>query len=117
MNIDTNEANANDPGGTRTELPVYSPKEALKHDLRNIDVPENATVFLSPNTEGLRDCFARVRIRTLEDVQLLGFIPRGLATEKLHSAIQADDEEARKLTYSSYSPSRETCHCDREQSP
>jgi hypothetical protein len=94
-----------------TSIKLCTAKEALRHEARNIVVPENVDLTLSPSHPELLNYFVRVPLKTYEDLQLLGFVPRKLSEEKVRQAIAADDEEAYKLsgTLSPQAPS--DCEC------
>ena len=72
-------------------------KEALKLELRPIEVPEGAEVVLSPTDPEYASSFARVRIQSYEDLQTLGLVPRRLAEDKVRQALAADDSEVYEL--------------------
>lgn len=88
-----------------------SAKEALKHDLRSIDVPEDTTVLLSPTSRDFADCFLRVHLRSYEDLQTLGFVPRGLSEENVRKAIAGDDDETYKMAQTTFCQVRHDCDC------
>jgi len=84
-------------------------REALTRNPRNIEVAENSELSLSPAHPELAECFAKVRLRNYEDLQLLGFVPRKLAEDRIRGALKADDDEVYRIASASTSaPS----HCD-----
>jgi hypothetical protein len=68
---------------------------------------------LSPAHPELAESFAKVRLRNFEDLQLLGFVPRKLAEDKIRSALRADDDEVYRIASASTSaPSSSHCDCN-----
>lgn len=86
-------------------------KDVLRLELRPIEVPENQTFVFSPANHDYASCFARVRLRSYEDLRILGFIPRKLAEEKIRQAIAADDAEAFDLAGKMLRDSGGDCGC------
>ncbi len=87
-------------------------KEALRHEVRQIVVPENAELLLSPSHPELANFFVRVHLKSYEDLQLLGYVPRRLHEEKVRQAITADNEEVYRLASSMASQlSPPDCEC------
>jgi hypothetical protein len=60
-------------------------------------VPDNAEVVLSAANREFASFFARVRLKSYADLQLLGFVPRRLAEDKVRQAMATDDEDALRL--------------------
>lgn len=93
------------------EIILVSPKEAIRREARTIEVEENTEFLLSPENRELASYFSRVEIKSYKDLQILGFVPRGLAEEKVRNAIAADDNEVYKIAISlPYEPAR-NCNC------
>jgi hypothetical protein len=92
------------------DVKSYSARELLEREGRTIEVPENSEVVLSPANPEYADSFARVRLQSFEDLQLLGFVPRRLSPEKVRTAMAADDAEAFKLATATPVPPP-PCHC------
>jgi hypothetical protein len=95
------------------EVKVLTAKEALRQDLRDLEVPAGATVMLSPYEREFADYFVRVPVKSFDDLQTIGLVPRGLAEDKVRRAIAADDEEAYKIAQTilaNYS-ARGGCEC------
>ena len=78
------------------EIAVVSAAEALRQDLRDVEVPAGQSVMLSPYEREYADCFARVAVRNYDDLQTLGLVPRGLSEDRVRRAIADDDEETYK---------------------
>lgn len=97
------------------EVKLYSAKEMLRREARNIEVPENAELLLSPSHPELASYFAQIRLQSYEDLQLLGFVPRKLSEEKIRRAIAADDDEVYKIA-SAAPQVTHACECMNEVS-
>jgi hypothetical protein len=89
------EAPARDP----TAAKVISPREALARELKPLAVAAGADVVFSPYEREYEDYFARVSVSTFDDLKTLGFVPSGIAEEKVRRAIATDDEETYKLAH------------------
>lgn len=97
------------------EVKLCTAKEVLRREVRQIVVPENAELLLSPSHPELAHCFVRAHIKSYEDSQLLGFVPRKLSEEKVRQAIAADNEEVFRLASSIVSQlSPHNCECQNE---
>lgn len=79
---------------------VLNVREALNQKPKRIEVPEEMELYLSPDEEEYSDSFSRIHIKTFEELQLIGYVPRGLSRDKVRAAIQTDDAEAYKLAVS-----------------
>lgn len=90
---------------------VFTPREALSQKPKKIDVPEGTELFLSPDEEEYKDSFSRIHIKSFEDLQLVGYVRRGLSGEKVLAAIQSDDAEAYKLAASQPQAAAHDCGC------
>ena len=90
------------------EIKLCTAKDVLKREASRIEVPENAEMLLSPTNREFASYFSQVEIKSYEDLQLLGFVPRRLSEEKVRQVITADDDEVYKVAYSSMS--QETAH-------
>lgn len=82
------------------EVKLCTAKEALRHEVRQLVVLENAELRFSPSHPELADYFVRVHLKAYDDLQLLGYVPRKLSEEKVRQAITADNDEAYKLASS-----------------
>lgn len=93
-------------------LPVYHPEEALRRDLVDLLVDDEAEMQLAANRSECRDYFARVHANSVHDLQILGLVPRGLREEELKQAMSQDDraafETAREISSRGVAPS---CAC------
>lgn len=96
---------------TCAEVRVLAAKDALRLELRPIEVPENAELLLSPAHPEYAPSFARIRLRSYEDLQTLGLVPRRLAEEKVRQAIAADDAEVYELSGKMLQQSVRDCSC------
>lgn len=83
---------------------------ALGRKARRVEVPENTELLISPADPEFAGSFSRVQVTSYGDLQLLGFVPRKLAEEKVRHAMAADDDEVYKLA--SNMPSSFTRNCD-----
>ena len=96
------------------EVRLLTPKDVLRLEPRPLDVPENAELLLSPTNPEYASCFARVRLKSYEDLQALGFVPRTLAEEKVRQAMAADDDEGYDLAGKMLQQASGECACSRE---
>jgi hypothetical protein len=107
-----------DDSGDVLDRMVQSPKDALRRELKTLQVAAGADVMFSPHDREFADYFGRVAVKTFDDLKVLGFVPRGLAEDKVRSAIAADEEEAYKValtrTADAPAPHRD---CDCQGSP
>lgn len=92
------------------DVKLYSAREFLSQEGRTIEVAENSELVLSPSNPEYARHFARVSLKSFEDLQLLGFIPRRLSIEKVRTAIAADDAEVFRLATTMPSQPRCDCH-------
>lgn len=95
------------------EVKLLTAKDALKLELRPIEVPENAEILLSPANPEYASGFARVRLKSYEDLKTLGFVPRKLAEEKVRQAMAADDAEVYDLAGKMLRQSSGECGCSK----
>ena len=86
------------------DIKRLTPKELARQMGRDLVVPEETTVALSPSSREFAHVFARVRVTSFEDAQIMGFIPRKLSEEKVMRAIAEDDTLAYKMASRSYKP-------------
>jgi hypothetical protein len=94
------------------EIKLYTAKDLLKREASRIEVPENTEMLLSPSNREFASYFSQVEVKSYEDLQLLGFVPRRLSEEKIRQAITADDDEVYKVAYSSMSQKTAyDCNC------
>src|SRR6185503_16692718 len=82
------------------ELKVISAKEALRRELKPLEVRAGADVMFSPYEQEFVDYFAQVAIKNFDDLKILGFVPRGLQEDKVRRAIADDDDQAFKIAQS-----------------
>jgi len=96
-----NEANCR-PAREAADLPevaVMSAKEAVRRDLKDLEVPAGSAVTLSPYEREYAEHFARVEIKSFDDLQVVGLVPRGLSEDKVRRAIDEDDAEALRMAH------------------
>lgn len=98
------------------ELRPCTATEALRRDVIDLQVDDDEEVVLSSSDRAHHQYFARVKLGSFEDLQVLGLIPRGLRQEAIRMAIAADDEEALRLAEErarrDISPA--PCHCENQ---
>jgi hypothetical protein len=94
-----------------TQIKRCSAKEALRHDLRKIVVPEGKTVLVSPKSPEFTGHFVEVPLTSFDDLQTLGFVPRGIAQETLRKAIVEDDNDGYRMAQAMFSQGRHECVC------
>lgn len=92
-------------------IKLCTAKEALRHEARKIEVPENVDLAMSPTHPELFNSFVRVRLNSYEDLQLLGFVPRKLPEEKVRQAISSDDDEVYKMAINLSRQAPSDCEC------
>lgn len=99
-------------------IKLCTAKDALRREVKQIVVPENTELPLSPSHPELANCFVRVPLESYEDLQLLGYVPRKLHEEKVRQAITADNEEVYRLASSMASqlPPHD-CECGDQSAP
>jgi len=104
--------------GDTQGIKVLSAKEALRRDLKTLEVPAGADVMFSPYEPEFADYFAQVEVKIFDDLKTLGFVPRGLKEESVRRAIADDDEEAYKIAQTRLynSPSGHGCECQPQKS-
>ncbi len=93
------------------EVKMLTAKEVLQRDTRSIDVPEGSQFMLSPSDPDQASWFSRVQLRSYEDLQTLGFVPRRLAEDKVRQAIAADDAEVHGLASKLLAQPAGVCGC------
>ena len=94
-----------------TQIRRCSAKEALQHDLRKLVVPEGKTILVSPKSPEFIDHFVAVSLTSFDDLQTLGFVPRGIAQETLRKAIVEDDNEGYRMAQTMFTQGRHECVC------
>lgn len=109
MNADTVDRDEEEEG--RAEIRLLDAREVLRLEPRPIVVPEDHEMVLSPDNRQFAESFARVRLKTYEDLQLLGFVPRHLSEEKVRKAIGADDAEVYQMAGRMLSQPTPPCDC------
>jgi hypothetical protein len=82
---------------TSDTVPIRSASEVLRRPTRDVTVPEDQEVQFSPSNPDMAVHFSRILLRNFDELQLLGFVPRKLAEEKVRHAIEEDDREAYKF--------------------
>jgi hypothetical protein len=87
------------PARDPADAKLISPREALTRDLKPLAVPARADVLFSPYEREYEDYFARVSVSTFDDLKTLGFVPSGIAEEKVRRAAASDYEETYKLAH------------------
>ena len=97
----------------RARLKRLTPKDLARQTGRDLVVPEDSTLVLSPSSDEFSHAFARVTVTSFEDAQIMGFIPRKLSEEKVLRAIRDDDALAYKMASRGLS-SRGGCGCGHE---
>lgn len=98
------------------DLKLLTAKEALGGEPRPIEVPENAELELSPTNPEYASSFARVRLKSYEDLRTLGLVPRKLHEEKVRQALAADDGEVYDLAGKMLQRSAGGCGCSKDGS-
>lgn len=93
------------------DIPTCSVKEVLSRSTDNLVVPDGQTIEFTPSNRELSQHFARVRLTAFEDLQLLGFVPRGLREEDVRKAIASDDDQAYRMAAASISTLTHDCTC------
>lgn len=91
--------------------PLISAREALSRELSDIEVRENSERWLSPNDDEYAQHFASVRIRTFDDLQLLGLVPRKMVEAQVRHAIEADNSEAYRRAQSAVERASHASQC------
>ncbi len=81
---------------TTREMPELTAREFVQQEPLSLVVAKGETVTLSPTNPELAHHFARVPMRTVEDLQVMGFLPRGLDIESLRTAVRDDDDFTRR---------------------
>jgi len=96
------------------ELRPCSALEAVRREVHDVHVGDDEQVVLSATDRAHHKYFARVKFSAFEDLQVLGFVPRGLRQEAIRSAMVEDDHEALRLARErmpkDVAPS--PCHCN-----
>jgi hypothetical protein len=97
----------------RDDVPICSASEVLRRPTRDVVVPEDQEVRFSPSNPEMAVHFSRVLLRNFEELQLLGFVPRKLAEEKVRHAMEEDDREAYRLAASHITARPQgACECE-----
>lgn len=94
-------------------IKTCSASEALCGEQESLVVEENQTVMFSPSNRDVAHHFVKVRLTGFEDLQTIGFVPRGLSEDVARRAILADNEETYKLAASQLALSQPSCRCER----
>ena len=93
------------------ERKLCTVKEVLERTTEDLVVRDGQTVEFTPDKREYEHYFAQVKLTAFEDLQLLGFVPRGLAEEKVRQAIQSDDEQAHRLAITTIAAPTHNCGC------
>ncbi len=112
MNGENNDGNRDEEACAGVKL--VTAKEALKREVRRIEVPENSVLLLSPANLDYESFFSRVRLKLYEDLQTLGFVPRRLTEDKVRQAMAADDDEVYKLAGRLLRQPVQGCGCSKQ---
>lgn len=91
--------------------------EALRTTRTVIEVAAKESETIGLRSERYQDAFCIANIRSFDDLQSLGLVPRGISEEASRSALAEDDREyqARFQEFQARhadSRSKENCHCD-----
>ena len=98
-----------------TKIKNLSAKELTRQRGRDIVVPEDKTLELTPSSGEFLESFARVQVSSFEDAQIMGFVPRKLTEDKVMKAIAEDDALAYKMAARRFNPSA-GCGCNHSES-
>ncbi|MCE4072314.1 MULTISPECIES: hypothetical protein [Pseudomonas] len=93
------------------DIQACSIKEVLRRSTDDLVVADGQTIEFTPSNREFAQHFARVRLAAFEDLQLLGFVPRGLSEEAVRKAMASDDDHAYRLATSSITTSGHDCTC------
>jgi hypothetical protein len=93
------------------ELKLCTVKEALERTTEDLLVRDGQTVEFTPERREYEHYFAQVQLTEFEDLQILGFVPRGLAEENVRRAIESDDEQAYRLAMGTAEAPSHDCGC------
>ena len=74
---------------------VLSPDEFVRVEPESLVVQQGTVLVLEPTNPDQSKYFATVALRTYEDLQTMGFMPRGIELERMKVAIQDDDDGTR----------------------
>ncbi len=75
---------------------VLSPDEFVRVEPESLVVQQGTVLVLEPTNPDQSKYFATVALRTYEDLQTMGFMPRGIELERMKVAIQDDDDGTRR---------------------
>lgn len=75
---------------------VLSPDEFVRVEPEPLIVQEGTVLVLEPTNQDLSKYFATVALRTYEDLQTMGFMPRGIELQRIKDALQDDDDATRR---------------------
>ena len=109
--MNSDEVSRQRDGEVCAEVKLCTAKEALNHETRRIEVPENTELLISPADPEFAGSFSRVQLNSYGDLQILGFVPRKLAEEKVVKPMAADDAEVYKLASSMPVLPTRSCDC------
>jgi len=73
---------------------VLTPEQALSRQTEDLFVEDDTEVVISPDRREYARYFARVKAKSIKDLQNLGLVPRGVGEEDLKKAIAKDDDAA-----------------------
>jgi len=118
QNMPTDPIGGCPPKDEETGIKRCTPKELIRHEPKDLEVPERTEVFLSPFEREFADHYFRVELKSHQDLRLLGLLPSGIPEDKLLQAMAADDEEARKLAHTKQTAQVDrACHCESNGGP
>jgi len=114
--MDPEETNMDGLDRDCAEVPQRTPREVVSQEPQDMEIPEGAHVSLAPASREMARLFCRVRLESFEDLQTLGFIPRGLAQDRFVRALAEDDEAALKIAQDARQWSPRDCDGERSYS-
>jgi hypothetical protein len=93
-------------------LRIMDAREVLRQEPIDLQVPDGANWTVSPNEGDLSHHLFGVQIKSVEDLQILGHVPRGIKPSTLLKALEADDEQAdEQMRSGSVAPRQGGCGC------
>lgn len=78
-------------------VPVRAITDVLRRPTRDVIVPEDQEVEFAPSNPETAVHFSQVFVKSIADLQLLGFVPRRLSEERVRQAVEEDDRAAYSL--------------------
>ena len=93
-------------------VPVLTPEQALQREPEDLFIEDGTEVTVSVDHREYYRHFARVKAKSIKDLQTLGLVPRGVDEEQLRRAIAKDDAAALQSARDMLSGSACVhCHC------